>query len=59
MRIYDVHYAHVRFGGNFSRCRVAVRGYAQDAIRRASKHHDVVKLKKALRVESVELIAST
>ena len=59
MRIYQVNYAHARHGSNWSSKRVAVRGWANDAIKKANLTFDVKRWKGALRVESVELLAST
>ena len=58
MRIYDVNFGHMRHGENWSRVRVAVRGYAKEAIIKAERDPDVKKWNGRLRVVSVELVAS-
>ncbi len=59
MRIYSVNFAHRTQGPNWSSERVAVRGYAEEAITKARKSFNVKKWNGALRVESVVLVAST
>ena len=59
MRIYDVNFAHIRYGENWSRERVAVRGFVKEAIKKAEQQGDVKKWNGKLRVVSVELVAST
>lgn len=58
MRIYDVNFAHIKHGANFSRRRVAVRGFVEQAIKKALTAPDIKAYKSQLRVESVELVAS-
>ena len=59
MRIYEVTYAHVKDGPHFVARRVAVRGWATDAIKKANVHRDIKYWKGKLRVESVRLLEST
>lgn len=53
MRIYNVEFAHVKFGTNWTRSTVAVRGHAQEAIQKALKREN----NNSLRVEQVILVA--
>ena len=57
MRIYEVNFAHVRYGTNWSREKVAVNGYAPAAIKKALSVQNGQA--RNLRVESVHLLAST
>jgi len=57
MRIYQVGFAHVRYGLNWSSRKVAVRGFAQEAIKKALKQENGQA--KLLRIEEVKLLAST
>ena len=59
MRIYDINFAHTRYGENWSSERVAVRGYAEEAIAKVLRRPNVRKWNGRLRVESVQLVAST
>ena len=57
MRIYEVNFAHVRYGENWSREKVAVRGFVPAAIKRALSTQNGQA--RNLRVESVRFLAST
>ena len=56
MRIYEVHFAHKKHGANWSRRKVAVRGFVLDAIRKALKRENGQA--RNLRVEEVRLLAT-
>ena len=55
MRIYEVNFTHTKYGANFSRETVCVRGYATDAIRKALSLQN--ERAKHLRIASVHLLA--
>lgn len=59
MRIYEVAYAHKRYGERFTAVKVATRGFAKEAMQKADRSSTVRKWNGALRVESVILIAGT
>jgi len=55
MKIYEVNFAHVRFGKSYSSVKVHTRGFVPDAIKKALKAEG--KFSKSLRIEEVKLLA--
>ena len=55
MRIYEVEFYHCRYGRNWSSEKVAVRGFAKEAIRKALSIQNGQA--RYLRIAQVKLIA--
>ena len=57
MRIYEVEFHHTRYGARWSASRVAVRGFAKEAMKKALRLQNGQA--RHMRVSEVRLIAAT